>query len=51
MMRHFRQKRQEGPPRPLPLLYKILIAIGSVTVIYFFITYVIIPVLAYFTEK
>ena len=49
-MRH--DKHPEGPqPRRLPILYKILMGVGALTLAYLFITYVVIPILAYFTVK
>ena len=51
-MRLFRRRRPEGPPPPrIPLLYKILIAVGAITLAYLFITYALIPLLALMTVK
>lgn len=39
------------PPYRIPLLYKILIFIGLITVVYFLITYAVIPLLALMTAS
>ena len=47
-MRHL--KHPDGPSH-VPLIGKILMAVGALTLTYLFITYVIIPILAYFTVQ
>ena len=50
MIRKFRRKEPNGEHRPrIPLPGMILMGIGLLTVLYFFITYVLMPILAMLT--